>query len=349
MAFYVGETGPYSVALYSLSCLVAIINLAVYNFIPLVVNKQARRYSRGDMVKMFIWISLLLHGISAIYTTVQMTNLFLPDAKASLLISCFSSMVFNVLTLYLVSLKMSAIAPHEMYLSWLAILGTVGLKVPSFGLLIAVMIKADSPMMKLGRALTMGGNTVFVIYLLYSIVRYAQFLYRKMTKKNAVVKLDSSLKVRFYVGFATVTFFQMVTVGMMFSQGIAFTDQLPASKSKIHHSVVIALASFTTSVLVYFHTWLDDVFLFALGEIKSLANPSIRMRDSQAASKKKQSILSRSKFGSKFGDNGSKAVEASLLTGRPSVLAPVPKSEAEDIAVGMSPSPSHDPKSTDTS
>ena len=148
-------------------------------------------------------------------------------------------------------------------------------------------------------------NTVFVIYLLYSVVRYAQFLYRKLTKKDAAVKLQSSLKVRFYVGFATVTLFQMVSVGMMFSQGIAFTDQLPVFKSTIHHSVVIALASFTTSVLVYFHTWLDDVFLFALGEIKSLANPSIRKRDSEIASKKQQSLLSGIKSGSKF---GSKAV-----------------------------------------
>ena len=129
MVFFVGVTGPYSVALYSLSCLVAIVNIAIYNVIPLVVNKQARRYSRGDTVKLFIWISLLLHGVSAIYTTVQMTSLFLPDAKASLLTSCFSSMVFNVLTLYLVSSKMSAIAPHEAYLSWLAVIGTVGLKV----------------------------------------------------------------------------------------------------------------------------------------------------------------------------------------------------------------------------
>ena len=118
-----------SVLFYSLSCLVAIINLSVYNIIPLVANEQARRYSRGDTVKLLIWTSLLLHGISAIYTSIKMTDELEPDTKASLLTSCFSSMVFNLLTIYLVCVKMSAIAPHETYLNWLASLGVVGLKV----------------------------------------------------------------------------------------------------------------------------------------------------------------------------------------------------------------------------
>ena len=113
------------------------------------------------------------------------------------------------------------------------------------------------------------------------------------------------LKVQFYAGFAIVTSLQLGSVCLMIDQVIA------AFESTIHHAIVIAIASFTTSVLVYFHTWLDDVFLFALGEIKSLRNPTVRKRDQQVSKKQLSSSLHGSKVSKARSKSESKALAGS--------------------------------------
>ena len=128
MVFHVGISGPYSVVLYSICCIISIINLTVYFLTPYLKEKHG--FNRSDKIKIFTWIFLFLHSITAIYTTIYMVRKAMaPDIKITLSASCFFSLVYNILAMYLIYSKMSAIAPREKWIGISAIFCVSVLKV----------------------------------------------------------------------------------------------------------------------------------------------------------------------------------------------------------------------------
>ena len=135
-------------------------------------------------------------------------------------------------------------------------------------------LTSGATLLLVASALNMSGNTLFVAYLLYSTIRYSIYLSQKLKKKDSQLKLDPSLIQKFYAGFVAVGSLQLLVFVMMV---------VHFYYPELHHSLVIAITSFCTTVLLAFDGWLDGIFAASVGHnLKSSAAKKIQTRKSTA-------------------------------------------------------------------
>ncbi len=117
-------TGPYTIFFSGLCVAISLYNLGHFFLVRIksVGFRDLFQVSLIARVKQITWTFLCIHAASAIYTTVMIKlPTFTSDTLASLLISCSSSLFFNVLCLWIMKMKLMSIAPQEAWIGYLLI------------------------------------------------------------------------------------------------------------------------------------------------------------------------------------------------------------------------------------